>query len=67
MRILKATPQIGDTFNTTVYRKWWQFWKPKSWQIRVPDRRETSDEFEEENTEVGAGKLYRALEESMKK
>jgi len=33
----------------------------------VPDRRETSDEFEEENTEVGAGKLYRALEQSMKK
>ena len=67
MRKLKSSSLIDHTFNTTVYRKWWQFWKPKSWKIRVPDRRETSDEFEEENTEEGAGKLYRALEQSMKK
>ncbi len=67
MRILKANSLKDHTFNTTVYRKWWQIWKPKSWKIKVPDRRETSDEFEEENTEVGAGKLYRALEQSMKK
>ncbi len=67
MRILKANSLIDHTIDTTVYRKWWQIWKPKSWKIRVPDRRETSDEFEEENTEVGAGKLYRALEQSMKK
>ncbi len=67
MRLLKANSLTDHTFNTTVYRKWWQIWKPKSWKIRVPDRRETSDEFEEENTEVGAGKLYRALEQSMKK
>ena len=67
MRILKANPLIDPTFNTTVYRKWWQFWKPKSWKIGVADRREADDEFEEENTEVGAGKLYRALEDSMKK
>ena len=67
MRILKANSQIDHTFYITVYRKWWQFWKPKSWKFRVPDRREASDEFEDENTEVGAGKLYRALEQSMKK
>ena len=67
MRILKANPLTDQTFITTVYRKWWQFWKPKSWEISVPDSSESSDEFEEENTEEGAGKLYRALEDSMKK
>ncbi len=61
MRLLKANSLTDHTFNTTVYRKWWQIWKPKSWKIRVPDK------FEEENTEVGAGKLYRALKQSMKK
>ena len=34
MKVVRHDPPIQYTFDVTVYRKWWQFWKPKSWVER---------------------------------
>jgi hypothetical protein len=67
MKILKRNPLIEKIFRTTAHRKWWQFWKPEYWQTESTDAYDSVEDYEDENTEQGAAKLYRALEESMKK
>ena len=67
MKITHHDPPIVKEFEITCYRKWWQFWKPKTWVETETHEYEVVYDFEGASTRDGIAEMLKPFERKFNK